>query len=51
MIMIIIIIIIITIILKNIVLRNGKKESHNKVSCNYLESPTHAYRNSRKSQY
>ena len=38
-------------VLKNIVVRNGKKHIHNKVSYNYLGSPTEADHNSRRSQY
>ena len=40
-----------TTVLKNIVVRSGKKHIYNKVSYNYLGSPTEAYHNSRRSQY
>ena len=36
-----------TTVLKNIVVKNGKKHGHNKVSYNYLGSPTQVYHNSR----
>ena len=36
---------------ESIVVRNGKKHSHSKVSCNYLGSPTQADHNSRRLQY
>ena len=35
----------------DIVVRNGKKDSHNKVSYDYLRSPIQAYPNSWRSQY
>ena len=39
-------------VLKNLVIRNGKEHSHNKVSDNYLGSPTQAdHHNSRGSQH
>ena len=38
--------------LKNLVIRNGKEHCHNKVSDNYLGSPTQAdHHNSRGSQH
>ena len=37
--------------LDNMVIRNRKKDSHNKVSYSYLGSPTQADHNSRRSQY
>ena len=37
--------------LENIAVRNEKKDSRNKVSYNYLESPVQTYHNSRRSQY
>ena len=40
-----------TTVLENIVIRNGKKHSHNKVSHSYLGPPTQANHNSRRSQY
>ena len=40
-----------TTVLENIVIRNGKKHSNNKVSYNYLGSPTQAHHNSRRSQH
>ena len=38
-------------ILEKIVIRNGKKHSHNMVFYNYLGSPTQSGDNSRRSQY
>ena len=39
-------------VLENLVIRNGKEHSHNKVSDNYLGSPTEAdHHNSRRSQH
>ena len=38
-------------VLENTVVRYGKKHSHNKVSCNFLGSPTQADHNSRRPQY
>ena len=39
-------------VLKNLVIRNGKEHSHNKVSDNYLGAPTQAdHHNSRRSQH
>ena len=38
-------------VLKNIVIRNGKKHGHKKVSYEYLGSPTQADHNSRRSRY
>ena len=39
-------------VLKNLVIRNGKEHSHNKVSDNYLGSPTQAdHHNPRGSQH
>ena len=40
-----------TTVFENIVVRNGKKRNHNKVSYNYLGYPTQADHNSRRSQY
>ena len=40
-----------TTVLKNIVIKNGKKHNHNKISFNYLGPPTQADLNSRRSQY
>ena len=40
-----------TAVLENIVIRNGKKHNHNKVSYNYFGSPTQADHNSRRSKY
>ena len=38
-------------VLENTVVRYGKKHSHNKVSCNFLGSPTQADHDSRRPQY
>ena len=40
-----------TTVFENTVVRNRKKHNHNKVSYNYLGSPTQADHNSRRSQY
>ena len=40
-----------TTVLENIVIRNGMKLNHSKVSHNYLGSPTQADHNSRRSKY
>ena len=40
-----------TTVFENIVVRNRKKNDHNKVFYNYLGSPTQADHNSRRSQY
>ena len=40
-----------TTVFENIVVRNGKKHSHNKVSYNYLVSPTQADHNLRRLGY
>ena len=40
-----------TTVLENILIKNGKKHSHNKVSYNYLRPPTQADHNLRSSQY